>query len=117
MDAAAAPLFRDAPGKVSGMSNDPAVAAPAGPDGSDDKTNAPAGPGGTSPENVDTEIQAAREAGEYAAAVAGVDAEAAAPIPRDAGEALATPGTGSSAPGDSDPNELTPDDLSQTTGG
>lgn len=96
---------------------DPALAAPAGASEGDDKTNAPNGPGATSPENVDTEIQAAREAGEYAAAVAGVDPEAAAPLPADATDALATPGTGSSAPADSDPNELTPDALSSTDGG
>jgi hypothetical protein len=91
--------------------------APAGGGGHDDKTNAPNGQGATSPENADTEIRAAREAGEYAAAVAGDDPEAAAPIPADDREALATPGTGSSAPGDSEPNTLTPESLSTDAGG
>ena len=78
----------------------------------DDHTNAPTGPGATSVEEVETELRAAREAGEYAAAVAGVDPDAAAPIPADAKDLLATPGTGSSAPGDSTPTPLEPDDLS-----
>ncbi|HEX8003298.1 MAG TPA: hypothetical protein VF519_11450 [Mycobacteriales bacterium] len=91
---------------------DPALAAPAGADETGDKTNAIQGAGASGPEDAETEVRAAREAGEYAAAVAGVDAEAAAPIPADATEALATPGTGSSAPADSDPNDLSPDDLS-----
>jgi hypothetical protein len=74
------------------------IPAPAGPDGNDDKTNAPSGPGATSWENAVTEAKAAREAGEYAAAVAGVDAAAAAPIAADDTAALATPGTASSEP-------------------
>jgi len=81
------------------------------------ETNAPSGPGATSHEDAETEVQAAKDAGEYAAAVAGVDAEAAAPIPADATDVLATPGTGSSAPADSDPNSLSPDDLSAGDGG
>jgi hypothetical protein len=94
------------------MTNPDDMPAPAGPDGHDDKTNAPGGPGATSDANVATEVKAAREAGEYAAAVSGVDPEAAAPIPRDATDTLAEPGTGSSAPADSEPNELSADDLS-----
>ena len=82
-----------------------------------DTTNAPNGPGATSLEDAETEVEAARDAGGYAAAVAGVDPEAAAPIPADATDALATPGTGSSAPADSDPNPLSPDDLSAGGGG
>jgi hypothetical protein len=82
----------------------------------DSGTNAPSSQGATSYEDAETEVKAAREAGEYAAAVADVDPEAAAPIPSDAREALATPGTGSSAPADSDPNSLTPDDLSADAG-
>ena len=54
-------------------------------------------------EDKATVDEAARDAGEYAAAVAGVDPEAAAPIPADDTEALATPGTASSAPADSVP--------------
>ncbi|MDQ1712586.1 MAG: hypothetical protein QOE45_2036 [Frankiaceae bacterium] len=77
----------------------------------DDHTNAPNGPGATSASEVDTELKAAREAGEYAAAVAGVDPAAAAPIPADDTEALATPGTGSSTPADATPNDLDADDL------
>jgi hypothetical protein len=92
------------------------IPAPSGPDGDADKTNAPAGQGATSWEDAETEVKAAREAGEYAAAVSGVDPEAAAPIPSDAADALATPGTGSSAPADSDPNALSPDDLSRDSG-
>jgi len=57
----------------------------------------------TGPEdNADDVEEAARDAGEYAAAVAGVDAEAAAPIPAGDTDALATPGTASSAPADSE---------------
>jgi hypothetical protein len=78
----------------------------------DDHTNAPSGPGATSRDDVETELRAAREAGEYAAAVAGVDPDAAAPIPADAKDVLATPGTGSSAPGDSVPTPLDESDLS-----
>ncbi|HEV2889682.1 MAG TPA: hypothetical protein VGX28_04845 [Frankiaceae bacterium] len=96
---------------------DPALAAPAGATEDGDKSNAVQGAGASGPEDAETEVRAAREAGEYAAAVAGVDPEAAAPIPADATEALATPGTGSSAPADSDPNSLTPDDLSESAGG
>jgi hypothetical protein len=96
--------------------DDGAIPAPAGPDGNDDKTNAPSGQGATSWENAETEVKAAREAGEYAAAVAGVDPEAAAPIPSDDRDALATAGTGSSAPTDSDPNPLSPADLSSDSG-
>lgn len=77
----------------------------------DDHTNAPNGPGATSASEVATELKAAREAGEYAAAVAGVDPDAAAPIPADDTEALSTPGTASSAPADSVPNDLTADAL------
>jgi hypothetical protein len=77
---------------------DPALAAPSGPDETADKTNAPAGPGATSEADAATEEKAAREAGEYAAAVAGVDPEAAAPIPADDTDALADAGTASSAP-------------------
>lgn len=61
-------------------------------------TNAPHGPGATSEADAVTEAKAAREAGEYAAAVSGVDADAAAPIPADDTDALAEPGTASSAP-------------------
>ena len=87
--------------------------APAGSDGADDKTVAPAGSGATSEGNIDSELDAARTAGEYAEAVSGVDADAAAPIPSDATEQLATPGTGSSAPAESTPTPLAPDDLSR----
>ncbi|HEU0130467.1 MAG TPA: hypothetical protein VFQ85_05685 [Mycobacteriales bacterium] len=93
---------------------DPALAAPSGPDETGDKTNAPAGPGATSAEDVETELKAAREAGEYAAAVAGVDPDAAAPIPRDATERLAEPGTASSAPAEGEDAPLTADDLSRS---
>ena len=92
---------------------DPALHAPSGPDETGDKTNAPAGPGATSREDADTEVKAAREAGEYAAAVSGVDADAAAPIPRDATGMLEDPDTASSAPADSEPTPLSPDDLSR----
>jgi hypothetical protein len=64
----------------------------------DDGTNAPNGPGATSWADAETEERARREAGEYAAAVAGVDPEQAAPIPAEDTEALATPGTASSEP-------------------
>jgi hypothetical protein len=77
----------------------------------DDHTNAPNGPGATSASEVATELKAAREAGEYAAAVAGVDPEAAAPIPADDTAALSTPGTASSAPADAVANALDPGDL------
>ena len=93
---------------------DPALTAPAGPDETADKTNAPGGPGATSHEDAETEVTAAREAGEYAAAVAGVDADAAAPIPRDAPDLLADPDTASSAPAHGDDTPLSPDDLSRT---
>ena len=72
--------------------------APSGRTGDAEKTVAPAGPGGTSAEDVDTADRAAREAGEYAAAVAGVDAEDAAPIPADDERALRDPDRASSAP-------------------
>ena len=78
---------------------------------SDDGTNAPSGPGATSAADAETEVEAARTAGEYAAAVAGVDADAAAPIPADATELLEDPGTASSAPADSEPTPLSTDDL------
>jgi hypothetical protein len=87
--------------------------APSGADADAEKTVAPAGSGATSADDVDSELEAARTAGEYAEAVSGVDADAAAPIPADATEQLSTPGTGSSAPADSTPNPLTPDDLSR----
>jgi hypothetical protein len=61
-------------------------------------TNAPNGPGPTTEHDMETEAQAARDAGEYAAAVAGVDPVAAAPIPAEETETLATPGTASSEP-------------------
>jgi predicted RNase H-like HicB family nuclease len=61
-------------------------------------TNAPMGPGATSYEDAETEEKARREAGEFAEAVAGVDAEQAAPIPAEDTETLATPGTASSEP-------------------
>ena len=61
-------------------------------------TNAPIGPGATSERDALTEAKAAREAGEYAEAVSGVDAEQAAPIPAEDTETLAEPGTASSAP-------------------
>lgn len=130
MDAARRPLFQDAPGKVVRMTDrqspqgtdspqgppgtDPALTAPAGPDETADKTNAPGGPGATSWEDAETEVKAAREAGEYAAAVSGVDPDAAAPIPRDASDALADPDTASSAPAHGDPTPLEPSDLSRT---
>jgi hypothetical protein len=63
-----------------------------------DTTNAPNGPGATSWADAETEEKARREAGEYAAAVAGVDPEQAAPIAAEDTDALATPGTASSAP-------------------
>ena len=91
---------------------DPALAAPSGPDETGDKTNAPGGPGATSWEDAETEVKAAREAGEYAAAVAGVDPDAAAPIPRDATDALADPETASSAPAEGSAEPLEPGDLS-----
>ena len=100
MDSAPRALFHGRAGKVRGMTADRG------------ETNAPSGSGATSWADAETEVKAAREAGEYANAVSGVDPEAAAPIPSDAADTLATPGTGSSAPADSDPNDLTPDDLS-----
>jgi hypothetical protein len=93
---------------------DPALAAPSGADETGDKTNAPAGPGATSWEDAETEVKAAREAGEYAAAVSGVDADAAAPIPRDATDRLADPDTASSAPAHGEDDRLEPDDLART---
>ncbi len=65
---------------------------------SNDGTNAPTGPGATSWADAETEEKARREAGEYAAAVADVDPEQAAPIAAEDTDALATPGTASSAP-------------------
>lgn len=62
--------------------------------------------------NAETEIKAAREAGEYASAVAGVDPDAAAPILRDADGYLDDPDTASSAPAGSKPTPLWPDDVS-----
>ena len=96
------------------IQHDSTQLAPSGPDGTAEKTVAPAGAGATSEEDVDSELEAARTAGEYAAAVSGVDADAAAPIPADATEQLATPGTGSSAPAEATPEPTTADDL--TTG-
>ena len=91
----------------------PTQHAPSGSDGDGEKTVAPAGSGATSEEDVRSELDAARTAGEYAEAVSGVDADAAAPIPSDATAELATPGTGSSAPADSTPEPTTADDLSR----
>jgi hypothetical protein len=78
--------------------NDPTTHAPSGASGRAEKTVAPAGPGATSEEDHATELRAAREAGEYAASVADVDPDAAAPIPRDDTAALADPDAASSAP-------------------
>ncbi|HVE99658.1 MAG TPA: hypothetical protein VNA12_10820 [Mycobacteriales bacterium] len=82
-----------------GQPGNPAQRAPSGPDETAEKTVAPSGPGATSEADATTEERAAREAGEYAAAVApGVDARDAAPIPADDTAALADPEQGSSAP-------------------
>ncbi len=91
---------------------DPALYAPSGGDERGMKTVAPAGPGATSEQDVESELQAARDAGALTASLTGVDEEAAAPIPRDDKAALGTPGTAASAPADSDPNPLGPDELS-----
>jgi hypothetical protein len=83
--------------------DDPRLHAPSGADGRSEKSVAP-GVGASSPGDVASEEQAAREAGEQAAGVAGVDADTAAPIPRDDADVLAEPGTASSEPGGATPN-------------
>lgn len=94
------PQGPDSPTDVAaGQAGNPAQRAPSGPDETAEKTVAPSGPGGTSEADLATEEKAAREAGEYAAAVApGVDAQDAAPIPADDTAALADPDAASSAP-------------------
>jgi hypothetical protein len=82
-------------------------------DGPAPGTAAPSGAGATSDADLSTEMRAAKEAGDYAAAVAGVDADAAAPIPRDATEQLADPNAASSAPAEAAPRELRADDFSR----
>ncbi|HZG93717.1 MAG TPA: hypothetical protein VEZ46_03300 [Mycobacteriales bacterium] len=84
--------------------DDPRLHAPSGADGRSEKSVAP-GPGASSPGDVASEEQAAREAGGQAAGVAGVDAERAAPIPKDDVDALAQPGTASAEPGAVTPDE------------
>ncbi|MFN2626091.1 MAG: hypothetical protein ABR520_08420, partial [Mycobacteriales bacterium] len=90
--------------------------APAGAHGDDEKTVAPAGPGATSEANLDTERQAAREAGEYAASFADVDPAAAAPIARDDKAALADPDAASSEPVGSAPKDPQPGDFETGSG-
>ena len=76
--------------------DDPRLHAPAGASGASDKSVAP-GPGASAPGDIASADQAARDAGEQAAAYADVDAEDAAPIQRDDTEALADPDSGAPA--------------------
>jgi hypothetical protein len=73
--------------------DDPRLHAPAGASGTSEKSVAP-GPGASSPGDIASADQAAREAGEQAAAYADVDAGDAAPIQRDDTDQLADPRAG-----------------------
>ena len=65
-------------------------------------------------DDISTELDAAQTAGEYAEAVSGVDADAAAPIPAEATDQLADPGSGSSAPAEATPDPTTPADVDRS---
>lgn len=79
--------------------DDPRLHAPAGPRGDSYKSVAP-GIGANSPGDIASADQAAREAGEQAAAYADVDADEAAPLQRDDTDELADPQARSSEPRD-----------------